>query len=68
MSKDNKCDQGFECLKELINRIGQNFSESDTRAKIIDPLFKNCLGWTEDDIKRETHIHKGYLDYIFSID
>lgn len=68
MSKDNKCDQGFECLKELINRIGQNFSESDTRAKIIDPLFKNCLGWTEDDIKRETHIHKGYLDYIFSIE
>jgi len=26
------------------------------------------LGWTEEDIRRETHIHKDYLDYIFSID
>jgi len=64
----NESDQGFQELEELINRVDRDFSESDTRAKIIDPLFINCLGWTEEDIRRETHIHKDYLDYIFSID
>lgn len=65
---NNECDQGLEKLGELINRINEDFTESDTRAKIIDPLFINCLGWTEKDIRRETHVHAGYLDYIFSID
>ncbi|MGD0496728.1 MAG: hypothetical protein ABSB28_11955 [Candidatus Bathyarchaeia archaeon] len=43
-------------------------SESDSRAKILDPIFKDCLGWTEDDITREEHIHKGFIDYTFKID
>ena len=62
----NESDQGFQKLEELINRVDLGLSELDTRAKIIDPLFINCLGWTEADIRRETHIHKDYLDYIFS--
>ena len=64
----NETDKGLERLKELINLVEKDFSESDTRAKIIDPLFKECLGWNEKDIRREPHIHKDYLDYIFSID
>ncbi len=42
-------------------------SESDTRCKIIDPLFIECLNWTESDISREDNAkHVGYIDYIFS--
>jgi len=63
----NESDQAFEKLHSLIDKVVPTLSESDTRAKIIDPLFKDCLGWTEKDILREPHIHKDYLDYIFSI-
>jgi len=64
----NHPDEAFEELDKLIALIGEkDLSELDTRAKIIDPLFIKCLGWTEKDIRREPHIHKGYIDYIFSI-
>jgi type I restriction enzyme R subunit len=32
--------------------FGMGLSESDTRAKLIDPALHAC-GWTEDLIKRE---------------
>jgi predicted type IV restriction endonuclease len=38
-------------------------NEADTRAKIIDFIIKECLGWTEENIKRETHVNDGYIDY-----
>lgn len=60
----NESDVGLQRFQGLVC---QEFSESDTRAKLIDPLFKDCLGWTEDDIRREEHVHDGYLDYMFSI-
>ncbi len=33
-------------------RINMPLSESDTRAKLIDPALHRC-GWTEDLIRRE---------------
>lgn len=60
-------DQGFENLKKLVAYYKDDYSEADTRAKLIDPMFKDCLGWTENDITRESHVHPGYLDYIFSV-
>jgi len=63
----NECDVAFKELETLISKT-KDLSEADTRAKIIDLLFLDILGWTEDDIRRESHVHKGYLDYIFSID
>lgn len=43
-----------------------NFNEADTRAKIIDVLFKECLGWEETNIKREEHVESGIVDYVLS--
>ena len=60
-------DEAFERFKKLVSTIGLPLSESDSRAKIIDPIFKDCLGWDEDDIKREEHVHRGFVDYIFHI-
>jgi len=39
---ENEADQAFQNFKELRGRVDQAFSESDTRAKIIDPVFINC--------------------------
>ncbi len=47
--------------------IKEDFSESDTRSKLIDKLFIDVLGWDEADIKREGHNSKGYYDYKVSI-
>lgn len=60
-------DQALECFKKLLDSTKLPLSESDTRAKIIDPIFKDCLGWDEDDISREDPIHKGFIDYVFKI-
>jgi len=46
----------------------KGLSEADTRTKMIDIIFKDCLGWSESDITREESIGGGYVDYIFSID
>lgn len=41
-------------------------SEADTRSKIIDPLFREVLGWDELQIQREGYVKKiGYYDYKF---
>jgi len=65
---ESKPDACLRKLDELIHFATNVYSESDTRAKLIDPMFKNCLGWKEDDITRETHVYKGFLDYLFSTD
>jgi len=66
MTKD--IDKNFENLHKLIDFFKSDYSEADTRAKLIDPLFKDCLDWTEADIAREPPTHPGYIDYLFSID
>ena len=59
-------DKAYECFK-LLEKSFRNLSEADSRAKIIDPIFKNCLGWEENDITREEHVNKGFIDYIFKV-
>lgn len=49
-------------------RGGPQISESDTRAKLIDPLFKDVLGWNESEIRREAPAAKGYADYVLGAD
>lgn len=39
-------------------------SETDTRVKLIDPLFGDVLGWHEAEIRREKPVTKGYIDYV----
>jgi hypothetical protein len=58
-------EEGLVALKELMVKKWPDLSETDTRSKIIDPLFKGCLGWTEDDISREEHEAGSFVDYIF---
>lgn len=54
----------FENLKKEISGYGSGLSEADTRCKIIDKILTKCLGWEEENIRREEHVNKGYIDYI----
>lgn len=54
------CDE-FHSLREL------NYTESDTRSKIIDKIFIDVLGWEELNIEREGHTSAGYFDYIIKL-
>ncbi len=58
-------DEALIRFKELAKNEWSKLSESDTRSKIIDPLFKECLNWNEEDIKREDRTESGYIDYLF---
>jgi len=59
-----------ECRKNLENLIAwyspEHRNEADTRFKIIDQLFFDCLGWSKDDVEMEKHHDGDYTDYTFS--
>lgn len=71
MKKDtfnyNECRKRFdEWLEDTKGYLYKDLNETETRNKIIDPLFKYVLGWDEKQISREGHINKiGYYDYEF---
>ena len=49
----------YESWKDEVEK----FNEADTRAKIIDQILTDCLGWSEFFIRRETKNAEGYTDY-----
>ncbi|AZI67597.1 hypothetical protein EIB71_07940 [Kaistella daneshvariae] len=63
-------DDSYQIFKEnfeILKQFGElPISESDTRSKMIDFLFKDILGWDEHDIERERFVQVGYFDYEFS--
>jgi len=46
----------------------EDWSESDTRSKLIDRLLIKCLEWPESAIRRELAIKDERLDYILSVE
>lgn len=50
--------------KSILRSGDPGLTEADTRAKLIDPLFKQVLGWNETEIRREQPVTKGYVDYV----
>jgi hypothetical protein len=58
-------DEGLRRIEEVAEKDWPRLSETDTRVKIIDAVFKECLGWSEEDITREEHADNGFVDYVF---
>jgi hypothetical protein len=61
----------LEEFGRMVDRFqfnSQDMSESDTRAKLIDPLIKDVLGWAETEIIREKPVKDGYVDYTLATD
>jgi hypothetical protein len=61
-------DEALSQFKKFKDEKWEKLSETDTRCKIIDPLFLKCLNWDEEDIKREEHTDTGFIDYTFKND
>lgn len=51
---------------ELALLQNKSFSEADTRCQIIDRLLIEVLAWPHENIRREAHTDRGYIDYILS--
>lgn len=70
----SESDTAFERFKEirrtevLVGPDSAKLSEADTRAKLIDPLFRDVLGWGEAEIRREAPAAQGYADYVLGSD
>jgi hypothetical protein len=62
-------DAAIESLKRIQKEFGDFLddlgaaSESDTRVKLIDRILVEALGWPERAIRREHHVHSGFIDY-----
>lgn len=60
---------GKENFEKLLNDPSfqnTNKNEAETRFKIIDRLFRECLDWEFSDISVEENYNGKYTDYIFS--
>lgn len=64
---DNALKSFDSYIAEYDSYSYKSMSESDTRCKFIDKIFKDILGWSEDNIEREGHNVNGYFDYLFCI-
>jgi hypothetical protein len=62
-------DRALEALREIIGDFANfcsvhgSVSEADTRAKVIDRVLREVCLWPEDEIVREEHVDRGYIDY-----
>lgn len=65
-------DTAYKCLEQLSEEI-ENYattisSEQDTRAKVIDRLLTEVLGWPLAEIHTEERAGTGYIDYKLTCD
>jgi len=67
MGVDEAFDKMRAFLSGLTATASRSLSEADTRAKIVDPVFKEILGWPESGIRREEPSNEGFADYVFSL-
>lgn len=63
----DKAYQQFLKRADIYSEFAPDLSESDTRAKYIDGLLVDVMGWDEVDIQREEHIDGGFIDYTLSL-
>ena len=64
-------DTGLQNLVKIRDEyapIMGSLNETETRAKIIDAILKESLGWGEKDIRREDHVDRGFTDYQLLVD
>ena len=68
-SFEKNADDFQKILKDYSYTPDPTYNEADTRAKIIDRLLHDALGWPEKGtyVRREEHIHKGYIDYKLNV-
>ena len=58
--------QELQALSQWFEEHKETLNEADTRFKLVDRLFFNCLGWASDDVTMEDAFDGEYTDYVFS--
>ncbi len=63
-------DSGRETLEQLIESGGheRTLNEADTRFRIIDTIFFDCLEWPKTSVNMEERLERKYADYTFVAD
>ncbi len=62
-------DDAIEALRSIRDEFAAfcasrgRASEADTRAKVIDRVLREVLGWPDVDLSREDRVADGWLDY-----
>jgi GTPase SAR1 family protein len=59
-------DTGYSNFLQIHEKYGRgniDLNEADTRAKTVDFILRDALGWPEGNISREDHVETGYTDY-----
>jgi hypothetical protein len=64
--QDSFCDEFARVKSDGISLDSEDWSELDTRSKLIDAILIKCLGWKEADIRRELSEDRSRLDYRLS--
>ncbi len=74
LGSQSPADSAFAKFREILTsnclfKFDDNLlTEADTRSKLIDPLFKEVLGWNEAEIRREKPVTNGFIDYVLGAD
>lgn len=59
----------FQRLNHQIAALADTLvTEADVRAKVIDPIFTDVLGWRGSEFLAENATSGGFVDYVFTID
>ncbi len=66
MNIDDMTQAFLELHEKKYSIDSEDWTESDTRSKFIDRVLIDCLGWSEDDIRRELSSDRKRLDYLLS--
>lgn len=69
MIPSNPADTAFRVLRQIRTEFSQFLvntehpTEADTRANLVDRMLTEVCLWPEQMIRREEHVHAGFLDY-----
>lgn len=68
MSNINIAEEKFKLLLNEINEdLSSIISEEDTKVKIINRIFVECLGWSFNSFSCENNHENGFSDYILKV-
>lgn len=65
--RDDPIDQAFSCLQQIVCTVNSldksQWSEADTRLKLVDHIVFDVLGWSKTAAKVEERAGSGFTDY-----
>jgi predicted type IV restriction endonuclease len=64
MNIDESKEEFDKLTKLWLKEDRETLTEQDTRFRLIDLILVTVLGWNRNEIKTESHVESGYIDYL----